>query len=100
MHTSHHITHPSHTQMRTSAESGGYLEAPSSAPPPQGPGLGPLGPHLKYCMLYCSADAGEARGVYCLYLPAAAKATVVVVQPSAAAAREVSSECAAGFAGA
>lgn len=67
------------------------------------PGLGPLGPALKYCVLYCSGDAtGSASGtagttggtggraVYCLYLPAAAKAMLVVVQPAAAAARDVS----------
>ncbi|GBF92637.1 hypothetical protein Rsub_05251 [Raphidocelis subcapitata] len=48
-------------------------------------GLGPL----RYIALVHSADPGRGRGVYALLLPATGRGLLVVVQPSALAAREV-----------
>jgi hypothetical protein len=48
-------------------------------------GLGPL----RYIALIHSADPGRGRGVFALLLPATGRGLLVVVQPSALAAREV-----------
>jgi hypothetical protein len=75
-----------------------HLHQQAAAAGGAGAGDNPLGPHLKYVSLFCSGDAGNTaagggssgtRGMYCLYMPAAARALLVVVQPSAGAAREV-----------
>lgn len=65
-------------QMRTTAQCS-YLE---------GGGVEGLGA-LRYIALYQSADTQHGRAVYCLLLPSQQRGVVVVVQPSVAAAHEV-----------
>ena len=71
--------HHHHHHQPADAARCGYLEG-------DGPeGLGPL----RYVALCQSADAGRGRAVFCLLLPATSRGLVVVVQPAALAAREV-----------
>ncbi|GLC51172.1 hypothetical protein PLESTB_000473800 [Pleodorina starrii] len=79
-------------KMRTTGEVG-YLDrdtsdpAQASAPSPPS-ALLPLG-GIRHVVLYSSLDPGSGRGVFAMTLPAAERGVVVVLQPSAAAAKEV-----------
>lgn len=64
------------------------MKTTTECPYLEGDGPEGLGP-MRYVVLFHSSDPAHGKGVYCLLLPALQRGLIVMMQPSTAAAREV-----------